>query len=134
MSYRVFPLAMATPILIHEPLAVGDTVGLHFHPWLGFGIFFASRVCEIIDETDASGVRWRGFKYQTLAGHPELGEERFLVSLAPDGEVEYHMISWSTQGVPFVRALAPLARWLQNRSNRLALENVASMLLARELQ
>src|SRR5688572_9948405 len=33
----------------------------------------------------------RGFAYGTLPGHPESGEECFLVRLTPDGEVVYEV-------------------------------------------
>ncbi len=40
------------------------------------------RVVAVVDERDR-----RGFAYGTRAGHPEQGEESFVVSIAPDGAV-----------------------------------------------
>ncbi|WP_422678085.1 DUF1990 family protein [Blastococcus brunescens] len=45
----------------------------------------------------------RGFAYGTLPGHPESGEECFLVRLTPGGEVVYEIRA-------FFRLASPLAR------------------------
>lgn len=62
------------------------------------------RVVYVIDEPDA-----RGFAYGTLPGHPESGEERFLVRHDPVTAAVYAEVSafsrpaswWSKAGGPF---------------------------------
>ena len=63
------------------------------------------RVVYIIDEPDI-----RGFAYGTLPGHPESGEERFVVRRDPTTSAVYAEVSafsrpaawWSKAGGPFV--------------------------------
>ena len=65
------------------------------------------RVVYVIDEPDI-----RGFAYGTLPGHPECGEERFVVRYDPDTSAVYAEVSafsrpatwWSKAGGPFVTA------------------------------
>lgn len=52
----------------------------------------------------------RGFVYGTLPGHPERGEESFVVSFDDDGTVRFDLVSFSRPGRWFTRIGAPLAR------------------------
>ena len=54
-----------------------------------------------------------GFAYGTLPGHPERGEERFTLSLAPSGEVVFEIAAFSKPGRWFTRVGAPLGRLVQ---------------------
>ncbi|MDX2704753.1 DUF1990 domain-containing protein [Streptomyces sp. PA03-6a] len=54
-----------------------------------------------------------GFAYGTLPGHPERGEEAFVVSLAPDGSVWLDVTAFSGPGAWYVRLLGPLGRVTQ---------------------
>ena len=64
------------------------------------------RVVYVIDEPDM-----RGFAYGTLPGHPESGEERFVVRRDPSTSAVYAEVSafsrpatwWSKAGGPLVR-------------------------------
>ena len=61
------------------------------------------RVVYVVDEPDV-----RGFAYGTLPGHPESGEERFVVRYDPDSSAVYAEVSafsrpgtwWSKLGRP----------------------------------
>ncbi|BDB43253.1 MULTISPECIES: DUF1990 family protein [Mycobacterium] len=63
------------------------------------------RVVYVVEEPDI-----RGFAYGTLPGHPESGEERFVVCYDPDTTAVYAQVSafsrpatwWSRLGKPFV--------------------------------
>ncbi|OBG38505.1 hypothetical protein A5672_16370 [Mycobacterium alsense] len=65
------------------------------------------RVVYVIDEPDI-----RGFAYGTLPGHPESGEERFVVRRDPSTSAVYAEVSafsrpaawWAKAGGPLVRA------------------------------
>ena len=79
-----------------------DTVVL-----VGMGFLPAPcRVVYVIDEPDM-----RGFAYGTLPGHPESGEERFVVRRDPTTSAVYAEVSafsrpatwWSKAGGPLVR-------------------------------
>ncbi|OBK51611.1 DUF1990 family protein [Mycobacterium sp. 1081908.1] len=65
------------------------------------------RVVYVVDEPDI-----RGFGYGTLPGHPESGEERFVVRRDPATDAVYAEVSafsrpaawWARAGGPLVRA------------------------------
>lgn len=63
------------------------------------------RVVRVVDEPAR-----QGFVYGTLPGHPERGEESFVVQLADDGTVFFHLRAFSRPGRWFTRLGAPVAR------------------------
>jgi uncharacterized protein (UPF0548 family) len=79
------------------------TAGL---PRLGLDI--PCRVVWVVDQPDR-----RGFGYGTLPGHPESGEESFVVSLRPDGEVVYELRAFSRPGTRLSRLGGPVSGRLQ---------------------
>lgn len=63
--------------------------------WMGAGVGpirvgFRCRVVAVVDEE-----RRRGFAYGTLPGHPESGEEAFLLQWREDDDVELHIVAFS---------------------------------------
>jgi uncharacterized protein (UPF0548 family) len=58
-----------------------------------------------------------GYGYGTLPGHPETGEEGFLVCLGSDETVWFEVRAFSRPGRWFVRASGPLAALVQDRTN-----------------
>ena len=66
------------------------------------------RVVEVVDENDR-----RGFAYGTLPGHPECGEELFLVAIDPDDNVTLQIRAFSKPGSVLARCLGPIGRWVQ---------------------
>lgn len=54
-----------------------------------------------------------GFAYGTLPGHPECGEESFLVELAEDGTVWFTLTAFSRPARWFTRAGGPLVPLFQ---------------------
>jgi uncharacterized protein (UPF0548 family) len=71
------------------------------------------RIVRVIDRPD----RW-GFAYGTLPGHPEQGEEAFVVSVSPDENVRFEIVAFSRPGAPLVRCAGPIGRELQRRATR----------------
>ena len=55
----------------------------------------------------------RGFAYGTLPGHPESGEERFVVELMPNDDVMLHITAFSKQARLYARLAGPLSRLIQ---------------------
>ena len=55
-----------------------------------------------------------GFAYGTLSGHPERGEEAFLVELADDDRVHFTVTAFSTPAAWYTRAAGPLVPVLQH--------------------
>jgi uncharacterized protein (UPF0548 family) len=66
------------------------------------------RIVKVVDEAD----RW-GFAYGTLRGHPEEGEELFVVSISPDEMVRFDITVFSRPGSPLVRLAGPIGRGVQ---------------------
>lgn len=67
------------------------------------------RVVYVVDEPDI-----RGFGYGTLPGHPESGEERFVVRHDPDTSAVYAEVSsFSRPATWWSKAGAPLASVIQ---------------------
>lgn len=62
-------------------IAPGDTALLVIPFWI-FGVRAPCRVIYVIDEPNR-----KGFAYGTLPGHPESGEEAFIVDQTEDGSV-----------------------------------------------
>jgi uncharacterized protein (UPF0548 family) len=69
-----------------------------------------ARVVYVLDEDDL-----RGFAYGTLAGHPECGEEAFLVERDPEG-TWLEIRAFSRPGRWFTSLAGPLGRLLQRRA------------------
>lgn len=60
-----------------------------------------------------------GFAYGTLPGHPECGEEAFVVELHDDGAVTFSITAFSRPSTLLARAGGPISRaiqsWVTNR-------------------
>jgi uncharacterized protein (UPF0548 family) len=66
------------------------------------------RVVYVVDEPDR-----KGFAYGTLPGHPECGEESFIVSIDQDGMVEFVVTAFSRPARWFARLGRPLTGLIQ---------------------
>jgi uncharacterized protein (UPF0548 family) len=71
------------------------------------------RIVYVIDEPDRFG-----FAYGTLPGHPECGEESFLVERRRDDSSVFRIRAFSRPAHPLVRLGAPVARRVQVRITR----------------
>ena len=68
------------------------------------------RVVAVLDEP-----RRRGFAYGTLPGHPESGEESFIVSMGDDDVVTFTVRAFSRPGGMLTRVAGPAGRIVQQR-------------------
>lgn len=66
------------------------------------------RVVYVVDEPQR-----RGFAYGTLPGHPEQGEEAFVVELHDDGDVSVTITAFSRPARWFARLGGPVSRLAQ---------------------
>jgi len=71
------------------------------------------RVIEVIVEPS----RW-GFAYGTLPGHPEQGEEAFVVSISDNDEVRFEISAFSRPGDPITRLSGPISRTIQTAGTK----------------
>ncbi|PPG29486.1 DUF1990 family protein [Pseudoclavibacter sp. RFBB5] len=67
-----------------------------------------------------------GFAYGTLPGHPERGEERFVLDLADSGTVTFSIVAFSAPARWFTILGGPIARAVQTRMTRRYLRALAA--------
>jgi uncharacterized protein (UPF0548 family) len=67
------------------------------------------RVVYVVNESDE-----RGFAYGTLPGHPEAGEERFLLRRHEGGRIELTVSAFSRPASALARAGGPLSQKVQD--------------------
>lgn len=67
--------------------------------------------CRVVYTVD--GADRRGFAYGTLPGHPERGEEAFVVTLTEAGEVRFRIRAFSRPASLLARAGGPVGRRVQ---------------------
>ncbi|WP_084541269.1 DUF1990 family protein [Nocardioides alkalitolerans] len=90
-----------------EPGAVALlTIG----PW-PFVVRAPVRVVDVLAEPTRAG-----FSYGTLPGHPERGEESFVVSIDDAGAVRLTVTAFSRGGPWWARLGAPVASYVQKRT------------------
>ena len=68
------------------------------------------RVVYVLDEPDR-----KGFAYGTLPGHPESGEEAFVIERADDDTVSFSITAFSTPVSDLAKFAGPLGRLAQRR-------------------
>jgi uncharacterized protein (UPF0548 family) len=80
------------------------------------------RVVDVIDEPDRAG-----FRYGTLAGHPESGAESFVVTIDPVGTVRLEIAAFSRPASWYARLGGPLTRWAQDAATERYLRALAGV-------
>ncbi|MBT2457612.1 DUF1990 family protein [Streptomyces sp. ISL-86] len=93
---------------------------------IGLGPLRIDAPCEVV--WTVYEPRRVGFAYGTLAGHPECGEESFMVSMDADGTVWFEVTAFSRPAAWYTRLAGPVipflqlryARWLGYNLRRLA--------------
>jgi uncharacterized protein (UPF0548 family) len=78
---------------------------------LGTPLLALAAPCRVVSVIDGQN-RW-GFAYGTLPGHPEQGEEAFVVSIAPDETVRFEITAFSRPADLLVRLSGPVGRGFQ---------------------
>ncbi|MCU1361796.1 MAG: hypothetical protein JWN99_3085 [Ilumatobacteraceae bacterium] len=102
------------PALPLAQIEIGEMAGYSarvLHVWWSY----CCRIIAVIDQTDDDGTRRFGFDYGTVKGHAERGEERFLVTMTPDGDVHFSLFAISRPGRWFTWIGLPLARRAQSQ-------------------
>jgi hypothetical protein len=127
LRFDVFPPTLLTSLLRRTPIEVGDVIGVRYAFVPGVHLFFAARVYERFE--DANDQQWRcGFSYRTLDGHPECGEETFIVEKdLATGQVTVALRSWSRPGVWLATLGYPMVRTLQLRAGQAALDHLETL-------
>ncbi|MCP9963221.1 DUF1990 domain-containing protein [Streptomyces somaliensis] len=94
--------------------------GVRVRVSVGAGPLEYGAPCEVV--WAVYGEDRTGFAYGTLTGHPESGEESFVVELLPDGSVWFAVTAFSRPARWYTRAAGPLVplaqRWYARRLGR----------------
>jgi hypothetical protein len=124
LRFDVFPPTLLRSVLRRTPVEIGDTLGLRYAFMPGVDVFFAARVIDRFEK--ATDQQWcSGFTYRTLEGHPECGEEMFIVEKdLTTGQVTAGLRSWSKPGLWIARLTYPVVRRLQLRAAGAALDHL----------
>lgn len=67
--------------------------------------------CRVVYVVDEPGLR--GFAYGTLPGHPESGEERFLLRQTGDGSIDLTITAFSQPATALAKLGGPLTKGVQ---------------------
>ncbi|SDS71915.1 DUF1990 family protein [Microlunatus soli] len=111
LQMRVSALRAEPEVVLIATLALGP-----------FPVRTRCRVVYLIDEPDAVG-----FAYGTLPGHPERGEERFLVERLDGDSVRFSLTAFSRLSSPLARLGGPISRAVQSRVNTRYLRTVRAL-------
>lgn len=128
-AYAIFPPSLVAGVT-RRPIEVGDTVGIHYRGFPLVRLFFAARVVDVFDGADPAAPGWwrAGFRYRTLVGHPELGEETFVVEKElATGRMRVALRSWSRPGTCLARTFSPIVRRAQVHASHRALDHLAAI-------
>ncbi|MFD6858088.1 DUF1990 family protein [Rhodococcus sp. NPDC060090] len=90
----------------------------------GVGPIRSAAWCRVVDVIDEPGRR--GFSYGTLTGHPESGEETFVVERDTDGRVTARITAFSRPARWYTRIAGPLGRLVQHRITRRYLDGIVA--------
>ena len=99
----------------HRPPAAGATVAVAA-PTGPVAAIAVCRIIEVVDEVDRYG-----FAYGTLPGHPERGEEAFVVERRGDLTV-FMITTFSRPAEPLARLGGPITRRIQQATSHRYLE------------
>jgi uncharacterized protein (UPF0548 family) len=80
---------------------------------LGAGPIWITAPCRVV--YTVTNPRREGFAYGTLPGHPESGEEAFIVERKPDDSVTFTVTAFSRPATITARIAGPLGRLIQRR-------------------
>lgn len=109
----------------HAPLEAGVVVVAEI-PLAAVVVLAPCRIVSVISEATRFG-----FAYGTLPGHPERGEESFVVRQSSDGMVRFEVAAFSSPSGHLVRLGGPIPRWIQQRATRGYLEGVRRFVAVR---
>lgn len=109
MSWEVHRLAGLTVRATDARAAAGVEVVIG----LGVGWLRVNAPCRVVHVVDEP--RQHGFAYGTLRGHPETGEELFLVEWGDDDVVTFSVRAFSRPALWWSRLGGPVARLVQDR-------------------
>ncbi|WP_430787413.1 DUF1990 family protein [Actinoplanes sp. G11-F43] len=92
---------------------------------IGFGRFAVTAPCRVVYRIDQPDRR--GFAYGTLPGHPESGEEAFVLHLTSGGAVRFRITAFSRPASTIARLGGPLTSLAQELATGRYLRSMARL-------
>ena len=108
LSWQVQARSGLRVVASSTPIALGTTVELHLGP-----LRIPCRVVTVVAEPHR-----RGFAYGTLPGHPERGEEAFVLERRADGGADLTVTAFSRPATLLARLGGPLGTGAQSLMTR----------------
>ncbi len=108
-SWRV-QLRAGLTVSASSPIAMPGTVLII---GVGIGPLRLKAPCRVVYTVDEP--RRRGFAYGTLAGHPESGEEAFIVEHHDNDAVTFSVVAFSRPDTRLAKLAGPLGTTVQHR-------------------
>ena len=124
LSYDIFPTRFLRFVVCPQgQLAVGSIIVQR----IGFGPVALESAVRVVDVWNRlkAGEQQAGFRYVTLAGHPERGTASFEVRVGRDGKLIVVLESQSLPGSLAFRLARPIARSIQLSITRAAIRRLA---------
>jgi uncharacterized protein (UPF0548 family) len=118
-AVTTFRMHRAAGVKVHASAEQADP-GVAVECALGIGPVRVGAPCRVVwSEYEADRI---GFAYGTVDGHPERGEESFVVDLRADGSVWFTVTAFSRPGRWYTRLAGPvvpaLQRWYARHCGR----------------
>ncbi|MFL6075479.1 MAG: DUF1990 family protein [Mycobacteriales bacterium] len=110
MAWRMHQRCGLRPAVSAERAEPGAVVVLR----MGFGPVAVTAPCRVVAVVEEPSRV--GFTYGTLPGHPERGEEAFLIEHHDSGVVTATVVAFSRPASTLARLGGPLARLIQTRT------------------
>lgn len=107
MSWHMHEAAGVKVTFDQPKINAGSNVVLSFG-WGPIKIAAPCRILRVFSEPDR-----RGFTYGTLRGHPESGEEEFLIRSEPDETVTFTITAFSRPARSYLKVLSPISHRVQ---------------------
>ena len=123
-AYDVFPPSLIHHVLCPDRVIEPESLIVQRAGIGPIRLESAVRVVETWDR-DADGERDAGFRYVTLAGHPERGVASFSVRRDSSGEVRLTLDARSEAGTLITRIGRPVARRVQLAATKAALNRLS---------
>jgi uncharacterized protein (UPF0548 family) len=114
-QWKMFDMSWVSLCWPETPIESGATVAVLISH-LGFWSLNASRIVYVIQEQGR--IEKYGFAYGTLAGHAEIGEERFTVEFNQDDQTVWFDLYAFSRPHLAARFAYPFSRMLQKRFAR----------------
>ena len=124
-NWRQFDVGWAEAIPTDTSITVGNTIAIRVRIFGVWAVAF-DRIVDAFSEQEGECRRF-GFSVGTLMEHPEQGEERFLIEIDEEGQVDYEVAAFFRPNTLAAKIAWPV---LHRRFNRFRNQSAEALQLA----